>query len=191
MNRDEMVRLIELAREMGSRRGRREDFDPAGRWTTATRSASAPRTRSPMRVDVARLPRQKRASILGPPSQVTDTSVLLEMPRSCSPRRSRTEWFIEPGAPSLAPAPSSTIRISLSVPVSSSASDSDPVAMSMRRAAAAGRWHAAAEVRPAATARRRRSARGAASVGCRRASAIAVTDRGPRSTHGRRWPDDG
>lgn len=95
MNRDEIVRLMERAAELGVE-GPDDDFDPNGPADDGNPmgTAEAELTHA---VDVRAYIVQKRASIACHASQVTDSGFFLQMPDEVFADAFGTEWYIERG----------------------------------------------------------------------------------------------
>jgi LmbE family N-acetylglucosaminyl deacetylase len=96
MNRDHIVRMMELARQAGAQIGD-DDFDPDGGADDGNPlgMAEAELTHA---VDVRAHIAAKRASLRCHRSQITDTSFFLEMPDEAFAEAFGTEWFIQKGA---------------------------------------------------------------------------------------------
>jgi LmbE family N-acetylglucosaminyl deacetylase len=96
MNRDHIVRMMELARQAGAQIGD-DDFDPNGGADDGNPMgmAEAELTHA---VDVRAHIAAKRASLRCHRSQITDTSFFLEMPDEAFAEAFGTEWFIQKGA---------------------------------------------------------------------------------------------
>ena len=105
MNRDELIRLMELAREMGQPvEVEGEEWDP-GAPADDGNPFGTPAADITMAVDVSAFLDRKRASLAAHRSQVTDTTSLLEMPQEMFAVSFGTEWFIEPGVETHGPQP--------------------------------------------------------------------------------------
>jgi LmbE family N-acetylglucosaminyl deacetylase len=99
MNRDQMVRQIAVAREMGdgpfspgSDGG--EEFDPSGPMDDGN-PMGTPESELTMMVDVSAYIANKREAIAAHVSQVSDSSLFLQMPPEMFANMFGTEWFIE------------------------------------------------------------------------------------------------
>jgi LmbE family N-acetylglucosaminyl deacetylase len=103
MNRDHIVRMVEMARQAGTPMGGDEEFDPntAADDGNPLGTAEAELTHA---VDVTAYLHAKRESLRAHRSQITDTSFFLEMPEEAFSSTFGTEWFILKGAkPGLRP----------------------------------------------------------------------------------------
>lgn len=98
MNRDEMAKMISDAREQGITFDDTEDgeFDPHGPADDGN-PMGTPESELTLAVDVVPWVERKRAALRCHRSQVTDTSLFLEMPDDVFARAFGTEWFIEHG----------------------------------------------------------------------------------------------
>jgi LmbE family N-acetylglucosaminyl deacetylase len=107
MNRDALVRFVQLARERGEFVPGGEDaeeFDPEGPADDGNPVGMA-EAELTMAVDVSAYIGQKRASIACHKSQVTDTSLFLSMTEEIFAIAFSTEWFIEKGVEPHGPEP--------------------------------------------------------------------------------------
>jgi LmbE family N-acetylglucosaminyl deacetylase len=106
INRDEVVRFVEIARERGERTSpdSEEDFDPNGPSDDGN-PLGMPEAELTLAVDVRAYVVQKRASIACHKSQVTDTSFFLQMSEDVFAEVFGTEWFIESGVVPHGPQP--------------------------------------------------------------------------------------
>jgi LmbE family N-acetylglucosaminyl deacetylase len=106
INRDEVVRFVETARERGVRTSPEgeEDFDPNGPSDDGNPLGMA-EAELTLAVDVRAYVGQKRESIACHKSQVTDTSFFLQMPEDVFADVFGTEWFIEKGVEPRGPQP--------------------------------------------------------------------------------------
>jgi hypothetical protein len=100
MNRDHIVRMMAMAREMGlgdGAAGPEDDFDPAGPADDGNPfgMSEAELTHAVEVVDWLHL---KRASMRCHSSQISDSSFFLEMPHEAFAGSFGIEWFIERGA---------------------------------------------------------------------------------------------
>ena len=106
MNRDHVVRLMAMAREMGVDVGSRgsgdapQEFDPND--TDDGNPFGMAESEITTVVDVGDVTDKKRASIAAHASQVTDTSFFLQMPPDVFRLAFGTEWFILTGGPDTA-----------------------------------------------------------------------------------------
>jgi LmbE family N-acetylglucosaminyl deacetylase len=108
MNRDEMRRGLEMAKEMGADFGPDgddgDDFDPDGPMDDGN-PMGTPASEITLGVDVSEFVEQKRAALTAHRSQVTDQSFFLQMPSEMFAHAFGREWFIEhhrspePGGP--------------------------------------------------------------------------------------------
>jgi LmbE family N-acetylglucosaminyl deacetylase len=100
MNRDEIRRQVEAAREVGETlfEGPDEEFDVDGPADDGNPigMAEAELTHA---VDVSAYVGRKRQAVAAHRSQVTDTSFFLQMPEEAFAAAFGTEWFIKVGAP--------------------------------------------------------------------------------------------
>jgi LmbE family N-acetylglucosaminyl deacetylase len=102
MNREHIVRLIEMARQAGAPIGD-DEFDPNGGADDGNPFGTA-EAEITLAVDVSAYLHAKRESLRCHRSQITDTSFFLEMPDDAFSTAFGTEWFIEKGAePGLRP----------------------------------------------------------------------------------------
>ncbi len=102
MNRDEMRRGLELAKELGFDDFAPEDeegdsFDPDGPMDDGN-PMGTPEAELTLGVDVAEYVDHKRAAIAAHRSQVSDSSFFLQMPPDMFAQAFGREWFIEHGA---------------------------------------------------------------------------------------------
>ena len=106
MNRDHLIRLMAMAREMGEalEPPGDEEFDPNGPADDGNPFGMA-EAELTLSVDVGAFVAQKRASIAAHRSQVTDTSFFLQMPAEMFLMAFGTEWFLEPGVDADGPEP--------------------------------------------------------------------------------------
>ncbi len=97
MNRDHIVRMMEMARQAGAPISPEDDFDPNGAADDGNPfgMAEADITHA---VDVTAYLSAKRQSLRAHRSQITDTSFFLEMPDAAFSSAFGTEWFILKGA---------------------------------------------------------------------------------------------
>ena len=95
MNRDHIVRMMEMARQAGASVGD-DDFDPNGAADDGNPfgTAEAELTHA---VDVVAHLEAKRESLRSHRSQITDTSFFLDMPEEAFSAVFGTEWFIQKG----------------------------------------------------------------------------------------------
>ena len=98
MNRDEMRRGIEAAKEAGADFGPDDDFDPDGPMDDGN-PMGMPEAEITLAVDVTPWVERKRRSISAHRSQVSDSSFFLQMPSDTFAMAFGTEWFIEHGRP--------------------------------------------------------------------------------------------
>jgi LmbE family N-acetylglucosaminyl deacetylase len=102
MNRDHIVRMMEIARQAGASLGE-DDFDPNAGADDGN-PMGMPEAEITHAVDVSAHLAAKRASLRAHRSQITDTSFFLEMPDEAFSAAFGTEWFIEKGTePGLRP----------------------------------------------------------------------------------------
>jgi LmbE family N-acetylglucosaminyl deacetylase len=102
MNRDHIVRMVELARQAGQSIGG-DDFDPNAGADDGN-PMGMPEAEITHAVDVTAHLGAKRRSLRCHRSQITDTSFFLEMPDEAFAHAFGTEWFIRKGAqPGLRP----------------------------------------------------------------------------------------
>jgi LmbE family N-acetylglucosaminyl deacetylase len=102
MNRDHIVRMMEMARASGAPIGD-DDFDPNGGADDGNPFGMA-ETELTHAVDVTGYLDAKRQSLRSHRSQITDTSFFLEMPEEAFSMAFGTEWFIQKGVePGLRP----------------------------------------------------------------------------------------
>lgn len=114
MNRDHLVRLFQMASEMGvsfvddddlaDDGAERESFDPEAPMDDGN-PFGTPEAELSLAVDVTAHVAAKRAAIACHASQVTDTSMFLRMPEEIFALSFGTEWFIEPALPASGPQP--------------------------------------------------------------------------------------
>ena len=100
MNRDHIVRMMAMAREMGlgdGAAGPEDDFDPAGPADDGNPFGMS-EDELTHAVEVAEWLHLKRASMRCHGSQISDSSFFLEMPDEAFAGSFGTEWFIERGA---------------------------------------------------------------------------------------------
>jgi LmbE family N-acetylglucosaminyl deacetylase len=100
MNRDHIVRMMAMAREMGlgdGAAGPEDDFDPAGPADDGNPFGMS-EDELTHAVEVAEWLHLKRASMRCHSSQISDSSFFLEMPDEAFAGSFGTEWFIERGA---------------------------------------------------------------------------------------------
>jgi LmbE family N-acetylglucosaminyl deacetylase len=103
MNREHIVRMMEMARQAGAPISEEDDFDPNGAADDGNPlgMTEAELTYS---VDVTKYLDAKRESLRAHRSQITDTNFFLEMPDEAFSAAFGTEWFIEKTAePGLRP----------------------------------------------------------------------------------------
>ena len=103
MNRDEMRRGIEMAKEMGADNfGPQDDegdlFDPDGPMDDGN-PMGTPEAELTLAVDVSGYLDQKRAALRAHASQVSDQSFFLQMPPEMFAQAFGREWFIEHDRP--------------------------------------------------------------------------------------------
>jgi len=96
MNRDEIKRFMDLARENGASAD--DVFDPEGPMDDGN-PMGTPEADITTRVDVTDYVVVKRASIRAHASQITDTGFFSSMPDEQFAQAFGTEWFIRKGAP--------------------------------------------------------------------------------------------
>jgi LmbE family N-acetylglucosaminyl deacetylase len=102
MNRDHIVRMVELARQSGQSIGD-DDFDPNAGADDGN-PMGMPEAEITHAVDVTAHLGAKRQSLRCHRSQITDTSFFLEMPDEAFAHAFGTEWYIRKGAqPGLRP----------------------------------------------------------------------------------------
>ncbi len=98
MNRDEMRRGIELAKEMGIEEFGPDDdgdsFDPDGPMDDGN-PMGTPESELTLGVDVSAFVDRKRAAIAAHRSQVSDSSFFVQMPAEMFAQAFGREWFIE------------------------------------------------------------------------------------------------
>jgi LmbE family N-acetylglucosaminyl deacetylase len=105
MNRDAIARMIEEHRGTDELFGEAaEDFDPNGPADDGNPFGTAEADIT-LAVDVDAYVGRKRAAISAHRSQVTDTTMFLEMPEEVFRVAFRTEWYIEPGVEGTGPRP--------------------------------------------------------------------------------------
>jgi LmbE family N-acetylglucosaminyl deacetylase len=106
MNRDQIVRMMQEARESGeaSMLPDEADFDPSGPADDGNPFGTAEADIT-LAVDVEAYLGRKRSAIASHRSQVTDTTMFLEMPEEAFRAAFRTEWYIEPGVEGDGPRP--------------------------------------------------------------------------------------
>lgn len=103
MNRDHIVRMMEMARQAGAPISEEDDFDP-NEGADDGNPMGMPEAEITHAVDVSAHLAAKRESLRCHRSQITDTSFFLEMPDEAFAAAFGTEWFIEKGAePGLRP----------------------------------------------------------------------------------------
>ena len=101
MNRDEIVKMVKLGRESGFEDA--ADFDPEGPADDGN-PMGTPAAEITHSVDVSSYVGHKRESVRCHASQVTDSSMFLQMPDEVFSASFGTEWFIKQGdAPGLHP----------------------------------------------------------------------------------------
>jgi LmbE family N-acetylglucosaminyl deacetylase len=93
MNRDSVVRFMEMARASGQE----VDFDPNN--TDDGNPFGTPESELTTAVDVTQFVSVKRASMSCHASQITDSSFFLQMPPESFVSAFGTEWFVRVGAP--------------------------------------------------------------------------------------------
>jgi LmbE family N-acetylglucosaminyl deacetylase len=96
MNRDELRRQMQMAREAGDGFGPEDDFDPDGPMDDGN-PMGLPESELTMVVDVHLFVAQKRAAIAAHRSQVTDSSFFLQMPDDMFALAFGREWYREQG----------------------------------------------------------------------------------------------
>ena len=96
MNRDHIVRMVELARQAGASIGD-DDFDPNAGADDGN-PMGMPEAEITHAIDVTAHLAAKRESLRCHRSQITDTSFFLEMPDEAFAEAFGTEWFILKGA---------------------------------------------------------------------------------------------
>lgn len=98
MNRDEMRRGLEMAKELGNVVGPEGDgggeFDPDGPMDDGN-PMGTPEAEITLAVDVTHYVEQKRAALAAHASQVSDQSFFLQMPPDTFLQAFGREWFIE------------------------------------------------------------------------------------------------
>lgn len=100
MNRDEMRRGLEMAKQMADQMdgfefdADGEEFDPDGPMDDGN-PMGTPEAELTLGVDVSAFIGAKRTSLAAHRSQVTDTGMLLQMPEEFFTSAFGTEWFIE------------------------------------------------------------------------------------------------
>ena len=105
MNRDAIARMMEEHRGTDDLFGEAaEDFDPNGPADDGNPFGTAEADIT-LAVDVDAYVGRKRAAIAAHRSQVTDTTMFLEMPDEIFRAAFRTEWYIEPGVEGIGPRP--------------------------------------------------------------------------------------
>ncbi len=97
MNRDEMTRLMSMAREMGVGDPSEDDWDPNGPADDGN-PMGTPESELTHRVDVTAFVLRKRESIRCHASQITDSGFFSQMPDEAFAMAFGAEWFIERGA---------------------------------------------------------------------------------------------
>jgi LmbE family N-acetylglucosaminyl deacetylase len=103
MNRDHIVRMMEMARQAGAPISAEDDFDPNGAADDGNPFGMAEADIT-YAVDVTQYLGAKRESLRAHRSQITDTSFFLEMPEDAFSSAFGTEWFIlKGGEPGLRP----------------------------------------------------------------------------------------
>jgi LmbE family N-acetylglucosaminyl deacetylase len=103
MNRDHIVRMMEMARQAGAPISDEDDFDPNGAADDGNPFGMA-EAEITYAVDVTDYLDAKRESLRAHRSQITDTSFFLQMPDDAFSSAFGTEWFIEKTAePGLRP----------------------------------------------------------------------------------------
>ena len=96
MNREHIVRLMEMAREAGMPITEEDDFDPTGAADDGNPFGMS-EAEITLAVDVTAYLGAKRESLRAHRSQITDTSFFLEMPEEAFASAFGTEWFIQKG----------------------------------------------------------------------------------------------
>jgi len=106
MNRDQIIRMMKEARESGEAAMLPDeaDFDPNGPADDGNPFGTAEADIT-LAVDVEAYVGRKRSAIAAHRSQVTDTTMFLEMPDEVFSAAFRTEWYIEPGVEGDGPRP--------------------------------------------------------------------------------------
>jgi LmbE family N-acetylglucosaminyl deacetylase len=105
MNRDAIVRMMEEHRDTDELFGEAaEDFDPNGPADDGNPFGTAEADIT-LAVDVDAYVGRKRAAISAHRSQVTDTTMFLEMPEEVFRAAFGTEWYIEPDVEGSGPRP--------------------------------------------------------------------------------------
>ena len=94
MNRDEMRRGLELARELGVGELDPDEFDPDAPMDDGN-PMGTPEAELTLGVDVSEFVDRKRASIAAHRSQVSDSSFFLQMPPDMFARAFGREWYVE------------------------------------------------------------------------------------------------
>jgi LmbE family N-acetylglucosaminyl deacetylase len=103
MNRDHIIRMMEMARLAGAAISEEDDFDPNAGADDGN-PMGMPEAEITHAVDVTGYLDAKRESLRAHRSQITDTSFFLQMPDEAFSHAFGTEWFIEKGAePGLRP----------------------------------------------------------------------------------------
>ena len=103
MNRDEIRRQMQQARESDTPFAPEDDFDPDGPMDDGN-PMGLPESELTMVVDVTGFVGRKRAAIAAHRSQVTDSSFFVQMPEEMFAEAFGREWFREQGAePGLRP----------------------------------------------------------------------------------------
>jgi LmbE family N-acetylglucosaminyl deacetylase len=97
MNRDEMSRFVQMAREQGMGDAPQDDWDPNGPADDGN-PMGTPESELTHRVDVSAFVLRKRESIRCHASQVTDAGFFSQMPDEAFAMAFGSEWFIERGA---------------------------------------------------------------------------------------------
>ena len=94
MNRDDMRRGLELAREIGTEGLDPDEFDPDAPMDDGN-PMGTPEAELTLGVDVSAYVDRKRASIAAHRSQVTDSSFFLQMPDELFAQAFGREWYVE------------------------------------------------------------------------------------------------
>ena len=103
MNRDHIVRMIEMARQAGAPMMDENEFDPNSGADDGNPLGMA-EAELTLAVDVSAYLHAKRESLRAHRSQITDTSFFLQMPEEAFAASFGTEWFIQKGVkPGLRP----------------------------------------------------------------------------------------